>query len=168
MQGVYESRPGLPAPHARKHTSPDRSWFKFSAAPGPCPKLTAYKVASRTVCFLRTYSARIYFIGTNSSLARLLVPHPSCPVDDNRARSLCRAHVGLWLARGSLACSSFALPGAGWGLASELGVCLMDILRMLTCLQCTVRVRHAIQFGHCPRKKSPYLFYSGCFPICQP
>ena len=37
--------------------------------------------------FLRTYSARIYFIGANSSLACLHMPHPSNPVDDIRTAS---------------------------------------------------------------------------------
>ncbi|KAL4081117.1 hypothetical protein J3A83DRAFT_4084336, partial [Scleroderma citrinum] len=43
-------------------------------------------------CFFRTYSARIYSIETNSSLACLHVPHPSSPLDDIRAHSFDREH----------------------------------------------------------------------------
>lgn len=49
-----------------------------------------YNPALVRSCFLRTYSARIYSIETNSSLACLHMPHPSNPVDDTSARSFNR------------------------------------------------------------------------------
>ena len=59
----------------------------------PCPKHPpTYKPAPSHSCFLRTYSARIYFIGTNSSLACLHMPHPSNPVDDNSVHPYNREH----------------------------------------------------------------------------
>ena len=51
--------------------------------------------SSRFPGFLRTYSARIYSIETNSSLACLHMPHPSNPVDDTSARSFNREHIAL-------------------------------------------------------------------------
>ena len=61
--------------------------------PGPCE--VAKKYIDRVpnfFGFLRTYSARIYFIETNSSLAILQLPHPSNPLDDNHAHSFDREH----------------------------------------------------------------------------
>lgn len=55
--------------------------------------LTLYKAAPGLRSFLRTYSVRIYFIVSNSSLACLHMPHPSNPLDDIRARSSHREHV---------------------------------------------------------------------------
>ena len=43
-------------------------------------------------CLLRTYSARIYFIVSNSSLACLHMPLLSHPVDDIRVRPSYREH----------------------------------------------------------------------------
>ena len=55
-----------------------------------CPR---YKdLAADDFYFLRTYSARIYFIETNSSLAILQLPHPSNPLDDICALSFDREH----------------------------------------------------------------------------
>ena len=66
---------------------------------GPPPG-RVYKAPASHTDFLRTYSARIYFIGTNSSLACLHMPHPSNPVDDNRVRPSYRAHGPALRARG--------------------------------------------------------------------
>jgi hypothetical protein len=61
-----------------------------SVTHGPGSKV--YKAALKLSWFFRTYSARIYFIETNSSLACLHMPHPSNPLDDNRALSFDREH----------------------------------------------------------------------------
>ena len=61
-----------------------------------CPKLhLAIKFPSQHSCFLRTYSARIYSIETNSSLACLHMPHPSNPVDDTSIHPYNREHGSL-------------------------------------------------------------------------
>ena len=60
-----------------------------------CPKEPQINCCAQHSGLLRTYSARIYFIVSNSSLACLHMPHPSNPVDDIRARPLYRE---LWLA----------------------------------------------------------------------
>ena len=70
------------------------------------------KGARRHRCFLRTYSARIYFIETNSSLACLHVPHPSNPVDDIRALPSYREHGLFQGSRGRLA--TFLHLPYGW------------------------------------------------------
>ena len=53
------------------------------------------KACAQPSGFLRTYSARIYFIVSNSSLACLHMPHPSSLVDDIRAPSYNREHGRL-------------------------------------------------------------------------
>ena len=79
-----------------------------------CPELTAvYIPAILVACFFRTYSARIYFIGTNSSLACLHMPHPSHPVDDATAHSYNREHGRLARSRGRLDRASRS-PQGGW------------------------------------------------------
>ena len=73
-----------------------------------------YKPVLLLFRFFRTYSARIYFIETNSSLACLHVPHPSIPVDDISAHSFDREY-GLRL-RGSRGCLGLCIVGllAAW------------------------------------------------------
>ena len=58
----------------------------------PALNLRLYKRFPSLSGFLRTYSARIYFIVSNLSLACLHMPHPSYPVDDNRTRPFDREH----------------------------------------------------------------------------
>ena len=107
-----------------------------AAAHGPqsarraCPKVrSGIKAAAQPSGFLRTYSARIYFIVSNSSLACLHMPHPSNPVDDIAVRSYNRelrprSPRGLedvWIA------ASFLPSGWVGARTSELDVCLMDL-----------------------------------------
>ena len=58
----------------------------------PALNTSSIKLPLEHLCFLRTYSARIYFIVSNSSLACLHMPHPSNPVDDNSVRPYNREH----------------------------------------------------------------------------
>ena len=85
--------------------------------------------------FLRTYSARIYFIVSNSSLACLHMPHPSNPVDDTSAHSYNREHGRLVRSRGRLVRSSGELLQTPRPRASEEGVRLIDFF-VVTCFVC--------------------------------
>ena len=103
--------------------------YDYPENPKACPKLTArYKARPCIHCFFRTYSARIYFIGTNSSLACLHMPHPSNPVDDISARSYNREHGRFVRSRGRL--DRVSSPSSEWieVRTSELGVRLMDFI----------------------------------------
>jgi len=73
------------------------------------PSSNYINLISHFLCFFRTYSARIYFIETNSSLAILQLPHPSNPLDDTCAHSFDREHGSAQAkSRGRLACSSLS------------------------------------------------------------
>jgi hypothetical protein len=59
----------------------------------PPLKLALYKEPLLLPLLFRTYSARIYSIGTNSSLACLHMPHLSKEFDDTAAASYNREHI---------------------------------------------------------------------------
>ena len=99
------------------------------------PELTAaYIRPAAALRFPRTYSARIYFIVSNSSLACLHMPHPSYPADDIRAHSFDREHgLPLRRSRGRLVFVSHGRLRLGDAGASELSVRLMDTILSVAC-----------------------------------
>ena len=94
----------------------------------PALNTSSIKLPLGHSCFLRTYSARIYFIVSNSSLACLHMPHPSNPVDDISARSYNREHGRFVRSRGRF--DRVSSPSSEWieVRTSELGVRLMDFI----------------------------------------
>ena len=111
------------------------SFTKRPKTTQPALNLVVYKDLRRHRCFLRTYSARIYFIVSNSSLACLHMPHPTSPVDDIRVRPSYRA-LGpvLWTGREDVWLAHFAVCSQSRRkLASGLDVSLMDYLLRKFC-----------------------------------
>lgn len=107
-----------------------------SPAHGPPVNASYISLARGVQCFLRTYSARIYFIETNCSLAHSNVPHSSFVCDDiartplqQRTCSLASSMMlGLRLARcfGGVAVE-------GRGVAARLKRLFSDVFHTLQC-----------------------------------
>ena len=122
---------GRKAGSAPRQSEPAATVLSALRHEAACPKHRRINLRARPFGLLRTYSARIYFIVSNSSLACLHMPHPSNPVDDIRVRPSYRelwpAHLrgaagleDVWLARFAVWFQSRRK------LASGLDVSLMD------------------------------------------
>jgi hypothetical protein len=92
VEGVAKGRREA-VPHTPARAC-DRGWT-YARIDAPALNSTGTRTRARHGCFLRTYSARIYFIVSNSSLACLHKPHPSTPFDDTRVRPSHREHPGF-------------------------------------------------------------------------